>query len=71
MRGESLMTIKTIRDNENGDVWTGKAQPDSYSPIDLVFDLVTAGGYSISGATESQTKTVTHNGVAHTGREIK
>jgi hypothetical protein len=60
------MAVKTIED-KNGDVWTGKAEPDSYSPIDLVFDLMTAGGYSVSGATESPTTTVTHNGVKHTG----
>jgi hypothetical protein len=63
------MAIKTIED-ENGHVWTGKAEPDKYSPIDLVFDLMTAGGYSVSGATESSTTTVTHNGVQHTGKEI-
>lgn len=63
------MATKSIED-KNGDVWTGKAEPDKYSPIDLVFDLVTCGGYSVSGATKSSTTTVTHNGVKHTGKEI-
>ncbi|MBK3662627.1 hypothetical protein JJE66_15425 [Bradyrhizobium diazoefficiens] len=63
------MAVKTIED-ANGDVWTGKAEPESYSPIDFVFDLMTAGGYSVSGATESTKTTVTHNGVKHTGKEI-